>query len=244
MAKPLVHSRSSARKWGGVPDDYLALHDLMDSSKEALGDNRHRALTHHAQFAFTAEQILGHTVTNSAGREIHIRDLVEQHCLEDMGGVVPCAHDWLRHLPRSGWMHNGLEQDTTTAHAVASAARHGGQPCEYLALHGLLHRPFAALDPVRARALTHHTYFVELVCRALGETIKAGGSSIPVRSICREHIEADLGHVPTAADWLETLLFEQWMGGGSRHQPPSARGIRTRARRQGAPARHAALLRD
>ena len=246
MAKPLVHARSSARKWGGEPDDYLALHDLMDSSKEALGDNRHRALTHHAQFAFTAEAILGHTITNSAGREIHTRDLVEQHCLEDMGGVVPCAQDWLRRLPTREWMHSGLEQDTTAAHAATSAARHGGQPDEYLALHALLHRPFAALDPVRARALTHHTYFVELVCRALGETIKAGEGSIPVRAICREHIEADLGHVPAAADWLQELPFELWMGGGSRHHPPSARGVHVSPRRGGTPGRHGALahLRD
>ena len=37
MAHPLHHAESSARRFGGVPDDYQHVHDWFDSSKEHLG---------------------------------------------------------------------------------------------------------------------------------------------------------------------------------------------------------------
>lgn len=45
MAKPMVHAESSARRFGGVPSDYLKVHQLLDSSKSTHADCRHRALT-------------------------------------------------------------------------------------------------------------------------------------------------------------------------------------------------------
>lgn len=62
MAKPIVHARSSARRFGGQPEDYLAIHDLLDSSKAVFPDNRHRALTHNSWFFFIVERIFGHEI--------------------------------------------------------------------------------------------------------------------------------------------------------------------------------------
>lgn len=44
MAHPLHHAESSARKFGGVPNDYQHVHDWFDSSKEHLALFTHRAL--------------------------------------------------------------------------------------------------------------------------------------------------------------------------------------------------------
>jgi len=33
MYKPWIHAKNSARKFGGVPEDYLPIHNLMDSSQ-------------------------------------------------------------------------------------------------------------------------------------------------------------------------------------------------------------------
>jgi hypothetical protein len=44
--KPFIHAKNSARKYGGVPEDYQAVHDFFDSTKAALPDIRHRALLH------------------------------------------------------------------------------------------------------------------------------------------------------------------------------------------------------
>jgi hypothetical protein len=49
MAHSYHHAVSSARKWGGAPDDYQSIHDWFDSSKVILADFRHRALRHHAE---------------------------------------------------------------------------------------------------------------------------------------------------------------------------------------------------
>lgn len=50
MSKPMVHAESSVRKWGGKPEDYMPIHNLMDSSKGTIADSRHRALTHNTWF--------------------------------------------------------------------------------------------------------------------------------------------------------------------------------------------------
>lgn len=68
MAKPWIHAESSARKFGGAPEDYIKIHDLMDSSKEVFPDNRHRALTHNSWFIFICEKVFGHNITVDSGQ--------------------------------------------------------------------------------------------------------------------------------------------------------------------------------
>jgi hypothetical protein len=46
------HALSSAKKWGGVAEDYLPLHQWFDESKAITADFRHRALRHYAEGIF------------------------------------------------------------------------------------------------------------------------------------------------------------------------------------------------
>lgn len=46
MSKPFIHAQSSAKKFGGIWEDYISIHEFLDSSKSVIADNRHRALTH------------------------------------------------------------------------------------------------------------------------------------------------------------------------------------------------------
>lgn len=62
MAKPWIHAESSARKFGGRPEEYLPIHDFMDSSKAVFPDNRHRALTHNSWFIFVVEKVFGNNL--------------------------------------------------------------------------------------------------------------------------------------------------------------------------------------
>lgn len=48
MGHSLHHAESSARKFGGVPEDYLAIHNWFDATKAHLALPGHRALRHHA----------------------------------------------------------------------------------------------------------------------------------------------------------------------------------------------------
>lgn len=109
MSKPYIHALSSARRFGGTPDDYIDIHNLMDSSKSAIADNRHRALTHNAWFIGTIlEKVFGVTRKNSGGKTYSVRDIGEQHVLEDYGmKFIPSAQDFLAEMDYRDWMQNG-----------------------------------------------------------------------------------------------------------------------------------------
>lgn len=104
MAHPWHHALSSARKFGGAPEDYIAIHNWFDATKASYGDFRHRALRHHAAGIFEMEKIFGVTMTNSAGKVIPTRFIGEQHVREDCGGIIPSAQDWLRGIAHKPWM--------------------------------------------------------------------------------------------------------------------------------------------
>lgn len=109
MAKPIFHAQSSARRFGGTPEDYLPIHDFMDSSKGAIADNRHRALTHNSWFlSHVLERVFGHVIVNSNGRQVSVREIGEQHVLEDFGlRFIPSAQDFLGEMEMKSWMNNG-----------------------------------------------------------------------------------------------------------------------------------------
>lgn len=104
MAKPWIHSQSSARKFGGIPEDYIDIHNFMDASKGVIADNRHRALTHNSWFlSVVLERVFGVTFINSDGKTISVRDIGEQHVFEDLG-CIPSGQDYLAELEYKSWM--------------------------------------------------------------------------------------------------------------------------------------------
>lgn len=100
---PYHHAVSSTAKYGGRPEDYLAIHQWFDESKAFFPDFRHRALRHHAEGIFLMERIFGATVTNVSGRSVPTRFLGEQHVKEDLGRI-PTVEDWLRCVIPEPWM--------------------------------------------------------------------------------------------------------------------------------------------
>lgn len=103
MAHSYHHAVSSARKYGGIPEDYIELHNWIDGSKSHLADFRHRALRHHTEGIFMLEQIFGVTITNSDGKEVPVRFIGEQHVNEDLGRI-PTVADWLLAIQPASWM--------------------------------------------------------------------------------------------------------------------------------------------
>ena len=103
MAHPHHHALNSARKYGGAPEDYIAIHSWFDATKAHLATPAHRALRHHTAGIFEAEAVFGTAITNSAGRAVPTRFIGEQHVLEDCRRI-PTPADWLRHLPIEPWM--------------------------------------------------------------------------------------------------------------------------------------------
>src|SRR5260370_34960047 len=103
MAHPLKHAQSSAKKFGGQAEDYLAVHKWFDESKAFFADFRHRALRHHAEGIFLCERIYGVSIGNSDGKRIPVRYIAEQHVKEDLGRI-PTAPDWRQQIHPQPWM--------------------------------------------------------------------------------------------------------------------------------------------
>lgn len=103
MAHTYYHAVSSSRKFGGVPRDYLEIHNWFDQTKASWADTRHRAVLHSSFGIFLAEQFFGVTIKNCMGKEIPVRLIAEQHVIEDCG-KIPSIQDWLEELPRKDWM--------------------------------------------------------------------------------------------------------------------------------------------
>lgn len=133
MSKPYIHAQASARRHGGTPEDYMDIHNLMDSSKAAVADNRHRALTHNSWFIGTiVERIFGSTRTNSAGRVYSVRDIAEEHVLEDYGNkFIPSAQDFLAEIDFKDWMQNGHGHPPSYAKLSARHQPPDAEPATY-----------------------------------------------------------------------------------------------------------------
>jgi len=107
--KPHLHAKISAKRFGGNPDDYIEIHNFIDSSKIAMPDVRHRAILHSSFGCYMAERVFGVLITNSEGKEVSVRDVAEYHIQEDLG-FIPTIENWLQELPLKPWMSGGAKK--------------------------------------------------------------------------------------------------------------------------------------
>ena len=81
--KPYIHAQLSVIKYGGNLDEYLDIHNFLDSSKAHVADMRHRALLHNSMGIYIAEELFGVYRENAEGkvyqvdkqRKVAVRDL-------------------------------------------------------------------------------------------------------------------------------------------------------------------------
>ncbi len=104
--KPIIHAKNSARKHGGKWEDYIEIHNFLDSSKVSIADLRHRALLHNTFGCFLVERVFGIAITNSDGKTISTREIAEEHVVEDMG-YIPTVENWFESMPILPWMKGG-----------------------------------------------------------------------------------------------------------------------------------------
>jgi len=111
MANPLIHSKSSVKRWGGQVSDYLSIHELLDSPKATMNNNTSRMLTHNIWFCyFIIPKIFGYNIINSKGRSIDTVDIAMLHVSEDFRGkFIPTVQDYLKHMEVQPWMCNGVK---------------------------------------------------------------------------------------------------------------------------------------
>jgi hypothetical protein len=90
------HSLIGRRKFGGKPEDYLAIHRFIDSSKLFYYHIKHRLLLHNLYGVELAVELFGDTIINSGNAHIPVRDIAVEHIREDLDGKIPALNDWLK----------------------------------------------------------------------------------------------------------------------------------------------------
>jgi hypothetical protein len=118
----MTHSRSSCRKFGGSPEDYIKIHEKIDSSKIAHAEVSHRCIFHSAFGIYLVEELFGKTILNSDGNEVSTRDIAEQHVLEDLG-FIPSLSDWLHEMSVQPWMAGDMIAQNQGRRKVGSTPR-------------------------------------------------------------------------------------------------------------------------
>jgi hypothetical protein len=98
--KPLDHAVQSVRRYGGHFTDYIEVHEFLDMTKAAHPDMRHRAILHNSMGPFIAVRVFGRYLTNSNDRVYDVRQVCEDHIIEDLGRL-PTVSDFLDLIPES-----------------------------------------------------------------------------------------------------------------------------------------------
>jgi hypothetical protein len=119
-----MHAQSCARKWGGTPEDYLPVHEFIDSSKQVIGDVRHRSLYHHTMGVYLCQKIFGDTLTIERERgsiRVPVRLIAERHILEDLGWL-PSPADYIDGMPIKAWMSGAQRKEVPLSHLLGDMA--------------------------------------------------------------------------------------------------------------------------
>lgn len=111
MANPLIHSKSSVKRFGGKVEDYLPIHILLDSPKTTMNNNTSRMLTHNIWFCYEIiPKIFGYNIINSDSKSIDTVDIAMLHIAEDFRFKgIPTVQDYLENMVVQPWMNNGVK---------------------------------------------------------------------------------------------------------------------------------------
>lgn len=101
--KPFKHAKLSAKKYGGTMQDYMDIHNFIDSTKACVPDVRHRTILHSSWGCWMVEEKFGAVAINSDGKEFSPRDVAEDHIIQDLG-FLPTMQDYLQHMEPQEWM--------------------------------------------------------------------------------------------------------------------------------------------
>jgi len=192
-----LHAELSVKRRGGKIEDYLAIHDFMDATKELCSDNRHRILHTMWGIKRVMVPIFGHAFKNSDGKTVNVKDLCEQdHVLPDYRNrFIPTLDDFVQAMDSS-------PDDLTRIGRFFDAYRED-QP-----LSELLLSPLSHTGQIKSLLITHNSWFInEIVPRIFNRPVQLMEFSI------------------APSELFERMNFEMWMDNGFEY-PKSARKIK------------------
>ena len=128
-------------------------------------------------------------------------------------------------------------------HAESSAKRFGGKVEDYEPIHAFLDSSKGTICSNVHRTLTHNAWFLSNVleriwfpnsCPMTSDgrfpyIINSVGKKVSVREIGEQHIYEDFDKkfIPTAQDYLENIIYKEWMNNGRGNPPSSFAPVKT-----------------
>jgi hypothetical protein len=158
---PRQHCRISVRRWGGVESDYYPIHSFIDSTKSLCADGRHRILHTHWAIQYVIVPIFGHTIVNSDGKSVDVKDLCERdHLLTDYANrFIPTLGDFVSaiHVENDA----ALKRDVEQFHADF---------CTDPDMAELMLSPLTTTGALKSLLVTHNSWFVNAILPRLFDT--------------------------------------------------------------------------
>jgi len=194
----VMHCHISRRRWGGCEQDYYLIHDFIDSTKELCSDARHRIFHTHWGIQHLVIPIFGHTLINSEGKAVDVKDMCERdHLLVDYANqFIPTLSDFTRTI-------NSKEIPDFKQRLENFHADFVDDP----KISELMLSPLAATGQLKSLLLTHNSWFIHRIIPKIFDTP-------PVIK------EFDLA--PSL--FFNAMKFEAWMDNGLSF-PPSAKHL-------------------
>lgn len=191
---PIKHCQLSQKRWGGVLEDYLPIHEFIDSTKVLCADNRHRILHTHWAIDNVILPLFGRTLTNSDGKMVPVKEMVERdHLLPDYRNqFIPTLNDFV------------VAIEDTDINDIKTRIENFHMDFSNTQISQLLLSPLAATGKIKSLLITHNSWFVNSIVPLLHP-------ELPIIA------EFDL----SPADLFGRMKFELWMDNGA-DRPASA----------------------
>lgn len=183
----VIHSQISVRKRGGIIEDYLKIHDFIDSTKELCSDNRHRILHTMWGIKRVIVPIFGHTITNSSKKNVNVKDLCEQdHILPDyQNRFIPTLSDFV----------NSIDNEAVSNYKFKEFAKSYEDDQDLIEL---LLSPLSVTGLEKSLLITHNSWFInEIVPKVLNRNIEIKNFDI------------------SPSDLFNNMQYQLWMDNGS-----------------------------
>ena len=99
-------------------------------------------------------------------------------------------------------------------HGKIHAKKYGGKPEDYADIDDFIDSSKAAVPDARHRAILHSAFGCFIVEQVFGRTrVNSDGKEYSPRDVAEDHIQQDLGFIPTMEKYLDCMTIEPWMSG-------------------------------
>jgi len=224
--KPLQHAQISAKTHGGRWQDYIEVHNFLDSSKATCAHFKHRFLLHHREGVELGVRILGETVINSENKQIETRRLLTDHLIEDVGRIAS-VEDWARDLlpDASASFYNflakkraSIEADCIPGESELLGAFDLSEK-DRAAARNFLAFPLQTSAHPAALLISHNSFAVFLAERIFGAALVKDNASqkqlIAVREVFERLIFLRMKAVYSPAEIVARTASQEWMRGAN-----------------------------